>query len=77
MTAAALQQRLLPQRMLIRDCVNYDGLDAHYFRVAVRSEAKNARLLAALGDCLGTRILRSSGSTPALILQGPQYRQIV
>lgn len=72
MTAAALQQRLLPQRMLIRDCVNYDGLDAHYFRVAVQSETENAQLLSTLGDILGISSLRSRqpDKTPALMLQG-------
>jgi len=53
MTAAALQQQLLAQRILIRDCSNFTGLDERFFRVAVRSEAENDRLLQALAAALG------------------------
>jgi len=53
LTAAALQERLLPGRILIRDCANFEGLDGHYFRVAVRTRRENGRLLAALGTILG------------------------
>ena len=52
MTAAALQQRLLAQRILIRDCSNFAGLDERFFRVAVRSAADNDRLLQALAAAL-------------------------
>ncbi|HEY6873824.1 MAG TPA: threonine-phosphate decarboxylase CobD [Geobacteraceae bacterium] len=48
MTAASLQERLLPERILIRDCANFAGLDERFFRVAVRSREENGRLLAAL-----------------------------
>ena len=36
------------QGVLIRDCANYPGLGPGYYRVAVRTEAENDRLLAAL-----------------------------
>ena len=52
MTAAQLQERLLPERILIRDCANFHGLDGRFFRVAVRSREENERLLAALGEIL-------------------------
>jgi threonine-phosphate decarboxylase len=48
MTAAALQEKLLAERLLIRDCSNFIGLDGHFFRVAVRSGEENERLLQAL-----------------------------
>ncbi len=48
LTAAGLQERLLPQRILIRDCANFHGLDGRFFRVAVRTRADNERLLAAI-----------------------------
>lgn len=51
-TAAELKSRLLEKRILIRDCSNYQGLDEHYFRVAVRTSEENYRLLAALGEVL-------------------------
>lgn len=43
-----LQRSLLEQHILIRSCANYPGLDARYYRVAVRGEEENNRLLAAL-----------------------------
>lgn len=49
-TTAGLQERLLPEHILIRDCANFRGLDERFFRVAVRSREENERLLAALGE---------------------------
>ncbi|MGC8492986.1 MAG: threonine-phosphate decarboxylase [Syntrophobacteraceae bacterium] len=39
-------------RILIRDCASFEGLNEHYFRVAVRLPEQNDRLLAALNDAL-------------------------
>ncbi|SFN65964.1 threonine-phosphate decarboxylase CobD [Xenorhabdus japonica] len=39
---------LLKHQLLIRHCKNYAGLDARYYRVAVRSEWENQRLIAAM-----------------------------
>jgi len=47
-TAAELAALLRPQGILIRDCANFFPLDERYLRVAVRREAENERLLAAL-----------------------------
>jgi len=44
----ALQHALLQQHILIRSCANYPGLDARYYRVAVRSRSENEKLVAAL-----------------------------
>ncbi|KGM26168.1 threonine-phosphate decarboxylase [Photorhabdus luminescens] len=43
-----LQQALLKQRILIRHCANYPGLDAAYYRVAIKGEHDNRRLVSAL-----------------------------
>lgn len=43
-----LQTRLLGHHILIRHCANYPGLDARYYRVAIRDHAANQRLVAAL-----------------------------
>jgi len=48
MTAAALQEKLLAERLLIRDCSNFIGLDGRFSRVAVRTGEENERLLQAL-----------------------------
>lgn len=42
-----LQHAMLQQHILIRSCANYPGLDGRYFRVAIRSQQENTRLLAA------------------------------
>ncbi|HZV83229.1 MAG TPA: threonine-phosphate decarboxylase CobD [Geobacteraceae bacterium] len=52
-TAAKLQQRLLAQRILIRDCGNFAGLDGSFFRVAVRCGVENERLLRGVAGALG------------------------
>ncbi|MCD8097283.1 MAG: threonine-phosphate decarboxylase CobD [Lachnospiraceae bacterium] len=46
-----LYERLLPQRILIRRCANYRGLDGTYYRVTVKSHEENMRLLGALAGC--------------------------
>jgi histidinol-phosphate/aromatic aminotransferase/cobyric acid decarboxylase-like protein len=44
-----VQSKLLQQsKILIRDCVSFPELGDRYFRVAVRSEAENQRLIAGL-----------------------------
>lgn len=48
-SAVDLQQRLLKQqKILIRDCVSFPELGDRYFRVAVRTQTENQRLLAGL-----------------------------
>ncbi|NLW80804.1 MAG: cobyric acid synthase [Desulfovibrionales bacterium] len=72
MDAFALQERLLSSRILIRNCANYTGLDARYFRVAVRSAGENERLVAALSGILAPERPRPAVSrrTPAIMVQG-------
>jgi L-threonine-O-3-phosphate decarboxylase len=50
----ALQERLLCQhQILIRNCLSFPELGDRFFRVAVRTEAENQRLLTGLADVLG------------------------
>lgn len=66
-TAPKLAERLLPYGIMIRVCGNYRGLDDRYFRVAVRPEGENERLIAAMREVLegeadgGAAALRASG----------------
>lgn len=53
MTARELGERLIPHRILIRDCASFAGLSERFFRIAVRTGDENRRLL----ECLG-RILK-------------------
>ncbi len=43
-----LQKKLLKQRILIRDCKNFRGLNNHYIRIAVKSHKDNLKLVKAL-----------------------------
>lgn len=52
LTAAELQKRLLKKRILIRDCSNFEGLDNRFFRVAVRGNIENKKLLQAVAGVL-------------------------
>ncbi len=53
-----LQRGLLAEQVLIRSCSNYSGLKEGYYRVAVRSQRENDRLIAAM-----RRVL--NGTAPA------------
>jgi histidinol-phosphate/aromatic aminotransferase/cobyric acid decarboxylase-like protein len=51
--SSQVQQRLLQRhQILIRDCLSFPELGDRYFRVAVRSEAENQRLLEGLASVL-------------------------
>ena len=53
LVAAMLQERLLPKQLLIRNCAGFVGLNDRFFRIAVRTQQENERLLAALaGECV-------------------------
>jgi len=52
LTAKALQERLIKNGILVRDCTNFRGLDKRYIRVAVRSRVENTKLLDALRRAL-------------------------
>lgn len=55
MTAAQLREAMLAQRIMIRDCGNFTGLDAQYFRVSLQTPDRNALCLAALAEILGVK----------------------
>lgn len=70
--ARALQDRLRPLRIVIRNCANYVGLDSCFFRIAVRSAEENERLVQGLSEIVGSGRVRrlSLRKTPAIMLQG-------
>ena len=45
-----LQTKLLKNKILIRDCKNFRGLDEHYIRRAVKSHKDNVKLVSALEE---------------------------
>lgn len=48
--AAGLAEKLSERGILIRDCSNFTGLEAGYYRIAVRTEEENRRLIQALEE---------------------------
>jgi len=46
-TAAELKKYLLDQRLLIRDCSSFRGLDQYYVRIAVKTHEENQQLIEA------------------------------
>ena len=74
--AATLSRKLLARRIAIRVCDNYENLDGRYFRVAVRTEGENARLLDAMAGAIGPsagkkeRPVAKSRRVPAIMFQG-------
>jgi threonine-phosphate decarboxylase len=51
--ASSLKQEIFKRdRLLIRDCGSFEGLDDWYFRVAVRLPAQNDRLIAAIRNSI-------------------------
>ncbi len=71
MDAIALSNRMLTDGIAIRVCDNFHGLDKRFFRVAVKAESQNDRLIESLGKALG--ILRKPSTkrkVPAIMFQG-------
>ena len=53
-TSTALREELAKEGLLIRDCCTFVGLDNRYFRVTVRSEVDNRRLIDAIKEKMKT-----------------------
>lgn len=47
-----LKTKLLSEKILIRECSNYTGLDETFYRIAVRNHQENQVLISALRRCL-------------------------
>jgi histidinol-phosphate/aromatic aminotransferase/cobyric acid decarboxylase-like protein len=45
LTSTMLKELLAKERILIRDCCTFMGLDDHYFRITVRSTKDNQHLV--------------------------------
>ena len=70
-SGTALASRLLKQRIAIRVCDNYIGLDESYIRLAVRTPEENRQLIDALkGVLFPARRQRTKRPTPAIMFQG-------
>ncbi|MDD5168880.1 MAG: cobyric acid synthase, partial [Syntrophales bacterium] len=67
-----LSERLLKDKgIALRNCANFDGLDDHFFRIAVRTRRENEQLVSALEEIFrGKKAAPSKRKTPALMFQG-------
>ena len=52
LNAEQLAQKLFSQKILIRVCSNFMGLDARFFRLAIKTHEQNCQLISALKACL-------------------------
>jgi cobyric acid synthase CobQ/L-threonine-O-3-phosphate decarboxylase len=69
--ASKLAEELLADGIAVRVCANYEGLNAHYFRVAVRAADENTHLCTSLRRILGSpAIVASKRRVPAIMFQG-------
>lgn len=69
--ARNLASRLLKRGLAIRVCDNFEGLDARFFRVAVRTEPENRRLVEALRrELFMAPLVATRRRTPAIMFQG-------
>jgi cobyric acid synthase CobQ/L-threonine-O-3-phosphate decarboxylase len=68
--AQDLRDALLRQGIAIRLCGNFHGLDARYFRVAVRAKEENDVLIEAMGRILGASAKPRKRRVPAIMIQG-------
>ncbi|MCF6290279.1 MAG: aminotransferase class I/II-fold pyridoxal phosphate-dependent enzyme [Desulfobacterales bacterium] len=51
-TVEYLREKLLEQRIMIRNCANFVGLDEHYFRISLKTEEENRLFINACGSIL-------------------------
>lgn len=51
-SSTEVRDRLLHQRILVRNCATFLGLPAQFIRIAVRTDEENTRLVQALGTIL-------------------------
>ncbi len=61
-----LAQRLLQKGIAIRSCADFYGLDQEWYRIAVRSQKENSRLIAVLDELQGCRHEKAAQESTAL-----------
>ncbi|TGJ98660.1 cobyric acid synthase [Leptospira langatensis] len=73
LSAEYISSKLLTEfKIGVRNCDNFDGLNKHYIRIAVRTPEENSRLIDAFSIVFGKKIKERHKNTnkPALMLQG-------
>jgi len=74
MSARKLAEETIKQSVAIRLCANFEGLDDRYFRVAVRTDVENRKLVDAVSKAMKTPVKRRGNKTrrkaPAIMFLG-------
>lgn len=72
MDAPNLAGQMLASGIAIRVCDNFEGLDTRFFRIAVRNEDENQKLLDSLRRVLGVSLKSQTSrkKSPAIMFQG-------
>lgn len=52
LTAKEVREKLIPHKIIIRDCASFDGLDEYFFRVCILKPDENQLLLDSLNNVL-------------------------
>jgi threonine-phosphate decarboxylase len=50
LTAKEVREKLIPHKIIIRDCASFDGLDEYFFRVCILKPDENKLLLQSLNS---------------------------
>jgi threonine-phosphate decarboxylase len=50
MNSKKIQKKLIKEKILIRDCSNFRGLDNKFIRIAIRTHKENVKLVRALEE---------------------------
>lgn len=48
LTAKSLREKLIPQKIIIRDCCSFEGLNEYFFRVCILKPNENKLLISSL-----------------------------
>jgi adenosylcobyric acid synthase len=68
--ANTLAEKLMASGIAIRVCDNFQGLDERFFRLAVRTEDENQRLVDGLKQAFGAPVQKRKAKTSAIMFQG-------
>ncbi len=68
--ARMLAEKLMVSGIAIRVCDNFQGLNDRFFRLAVRTEDENQRLLDSMKPVFGVSVQKLKRKTPAIMFQG-------
>lgn len=67
---ASFYERMIQKGIVLRWCDDYEGLDQSYFRIGIKDQNSNRRLVQAFQEYFGKPSQKEESQTPALIFLG-------